>query len=93
LTITEDGTEPTEGRGGAEPDAVPPPDGARTADAGAIPVKEHTRRVGASTRAEALARDIITFINERPKLDRAACLKLREALDVAAAYLDAVEGR
>ena len=72
---------------------MPPPDGARTADAGAIPVKEHTRRVGASTRAEALARDIMTFFNECPKLDRAARLKLREALDAAAAYLDATEGR
>src|SRR5918911_3386187 len=87
LTITEDRAEPTEGRGGAEAAAVPPPDGARTADAGAIPVKEHTRRVGASTRGGALARDIITFFNECPKLDRAACLKLHEALDVAAAYL------
>jgi hypothetical protein len=93
LTITEDGAGPTEGLDDEEPDAMPPPDGARAADAGAIPVKEHMRRVGASTRAEALARDIMTFFNERPKLDRAARLKLREALDAAAAYLDASEGR
>jgi hypothetical protein len=93
LTITDDGAIPTDVLDDAEPDAMSPPDGARTADAGAIPVKEHMRRVGASTRAEALARDIMTFFNERPKLDRAARLKLREALDVAAAYLDACEGR
>ena len=93
LTITQDGAGPTEGRDEAEPVAVPPLDGAWMADAAAIPVKEHMRRVGASTRAEALARDIMTFFNERPKLDRAARLKLREALDAAAAYLDATEGR
>ena len=93
LTITDDAAIPTDVLDDAEPDAVPPPDGARTADAGVIPVKEHMRRVGASTRAEALARDILTFFNERPKLDRAARLKLREALDAAAAYLDATEGR
>ena len=86
LTITEDGAVPTDVLDDAEPDAMSPPGG------GAIPVKEHMRRVGASTRAEALARDILTFFNERPKLDRAARLKLREALDAAAAYLDATEG-
>jgi hypothetical protein len=93
LTITKDGLGPTGVLNDAERDAMPLPSGALTADAEAIPVKEHMRRVGASTRAEALARDIITFFNECPKLDRAARLKLREALDVAVAYLDAVEGR
>jgi len=58
-----------------------------------IPVKAHERRVGASTRAEALARDIITFVHARPTLDRAALLKLAEAHAALTALIDASKGR
>jgi len=89
---------------GGEPAPTDSPDGEAAAlrsasgmshvsDADPIPVKAHERRVGASTRAETLARDIITFANERPTLDRAALLKLTEAHAALTALIDAGAGR
>jgi len=58
-----------------------------------IPVKAHERRMGASARAEALARAIILFANERPKLDGAALLTLIEARTALTTLIDKGEDR
>ena len=52
-----------------------------------ISVAAHMRRIGASTRAEALARDIITFARQDGMLDRAAIGELERAQEELAAYL------
>jgi ParB family chromosome partitioning protein len=91
LTITERGPTRANVPAGERPGA-PQAGAAQVSDANPIPVKAHERRVGASTRAEALARDIITFARERPTLDRAALLKLTEAHAALTALIDAGEG-
>ena len=88
LTITDQGFTGELETGDPAP-AVSPSGPAAAAES--IPVKAHERRVGASTRAELLARDIITFVNEQPRLDPAALLKLAEARD-ALSRLIAAEG-
>jgi len=52
-----------------------------------IPVSAHTRRVGASTRAEALARDMVTFSRQNGILDRVAIGELEHAQEELTAYL------
>jgi len=94
LTITEGETARTGPLDGDVAPVLPPASGTgHVSDADPIPVKAHERRVGASARAEALARDIITFANGRPTLDRAALLKLTEAHAALTALIDAGAGR
>ncbi len=71
-----------------EPASSARPDAPMTTS-GTIPIRAHERRVGASTRAEALAHDIMSFVNERPKLDSAALRTLSLAHKALSALIDA----
>lgn len=63
----------------SDPNGVPKPE--------VIPVSAHIRRLGASSEAERLAVEVITFINKSPKLDSAAILKLKEANDILTTFV------
>lgn len=72
LTITENGT-------AAEDLRLPE---------GATPVSAHTRRLGASARAEALAHAIVTFVRQGGAIDRAAIGELAQAQAELALYIE-----
>jgi len=55
---------------------------------GAVPVAAHTRRLGASSRAQALAQSIVAFARQGGTLDQTAIDELERAGAELTAYLE-----